>query len=209
MEDFKSEASEIGINLQFSKETGEIISSNKHSETHVSSSGGGGFVGRHGGHISAPQVRSTTSEKHEIWIKKEDGSEQSFSLTNEGISVREGQKVSFVYVQEDGAETAWRCLFVNHTGKEFKVLDNAPTLTKLMKLKGFGFLLTLKYWGSFIAGMILFGIILAMTSSGIVSAIVGIAAFIYLGKRASKPYDLYHKGLSEHLENIGKKLVAA
>lgn len=67
MENFKHRNKEI----EFWSVTGEIMAQNKYSETHVSSSGGGGYIGAHGGHIRAPSVHSTTVTNHEFWIKTE------------------------------------------------------------------------------------------------------------------------------------------
>jgi hypothetical protein len=51
--------------LTFSCITGVVQGGQeKRSETHVSSSGGGGYVGKHGGHVGAPEVRSTVTTKH-------------------------------------------------------------------------------------------------------------------------------------------------
>ena len=62
MESFKHKDKEV----EFYTITGEVLSQQKSSETHVTSSGGGGYIGKQGGHISAPQIKTTVINKHEV-----------------------------------------------------------------------------------------------------------------------------------------------
>lgn len=68
------------------------------SSTHVSASGGGGYVGRYGGHLSAPTVHSqvTHHAKTTFWIEEPDGKQQSVVICNENFLVAPGHKVRFV-----------------------------------------------------------------------------------------------------------------
>ncbi len=63
--------------IKFWPVSGIVLSTEKHSETHVkiSSSGGGGTVGPSGGYVSPPQISSESKSvtHHEIWIKTDDG----------------------------------------------------------------------------------------------------------------------------------------
>lgn len=71
---------------------GEVVGQQKWSETEVHSSGGGGYV-QQGGYVRPPQVSSTSHEKHEFWIREEDGKEIAINFTDANFPVREGQKV--------------------------------------------------------------------------------------------------------------------
>jgi hypothetical protein len=82
------------VTVHFSHVSGTVLSSRKHSETHVTSTGGGGRAGRNGGYVEAPKVRSTVVTRHEFWIRKTDGTEQVFQFTDRNIPLREGQQVS-------------------------------------------------------------------------------------------------------------------
>jgi hypothetical protein len=103
--------------VEFSLLTGAVISSQKHSETHVSSSGGGGYLHKGSGYVSAPVVTSRIVTKHEFWIRKEDGQDVPVNLTNANVSVAEGQTVSLVLASVSGLEGAPPVLIINHNAK--------------------------------------------------------------------------------------------
>ena len=90
LESFKHNNKEI----VFWEITGEVMSSNKHSETQVWSSGGGGYVGPQGGQVAAPTVQSRAITNHEFWLKTTDGKEKSIQLSDVDIPLREGQKIT-------------------------------------------------------------------------------------------------------------------
>ncbi len=84
---------------------GSVISVNKWSDTHVSSSGGGGYVNKHGGYVSAPTVSSTITQNIELFSRSDSGQEKKIALANVNISFREGSKVLAVWGAEDGTDT--------------------------------------------------------------------------------------------------------
>lgn len=130
MENFKHKNKEI----EFWSVTGEILGQNKYSETHVSSSGGGGYVGKHGGHVSAPQVHSTTVTNHEFWIKKEDGSEKSVQLAGHDIPLREGQKITLISAGVKGKDSGYFSVLVNHNANKHWFINKADSLNKHLKI---------------------------------------------------------------------------
>ncbi|NVK25944.1 MAG: hypothetical protein HWE10_13540 [Gammaproteobacteria bacterium] len=130
MENFKHKNKDI----EFWSETGEILGQNKYSETHVSSSGGGGYVGKHGGHVSAPQVHSTTVTNHEFWIKKEDGSEKSVQLAGHDIPLREGQKITLISAGVKGKDSGYFSVLVNHNANKHWFINKAGPLNRHLKI---------------------------------------------------------------------------
>lgn len=74
---------------------GTVVDTKKWSETHVSSSGGGGYVHpKHGGLVRAAQVHSTVETKGELWIKTAAGKEvQIFG----DIPARPGHRVGVIW----------------------------------------------------------------------------------------------------------------
>lgn len=90
--------------LDFKISRGVVVGDKKWSDTHISSSGGGGYVGPQGGYVSLPSVKSSVKQRHEVWFKM-DGADQEFDLDLGGLDVpiREGHKVTFLeaYVNED------------------------------------------------------------------------------------------------------------
>lgn len=72
---------------------GEVAGQQKWSETEVHSSGGGAYVTQQGGYVAPPRISSTTHEKHELWIREQDGKETAIKFTDGNFPVRECQKV--------------------------------------------------------------------------------------------------------------------
>ncbi len=131
MESFKHKNKEI----VFWSKTGEVISQNKYSETHVSSSGGGGSVGPNGGYVSAPTVHSRIVTKHEFWIRKEDGSEESIQLSNCDVPLREGHKITLILAGYKGGNHGYYTVLVNHSANKHWFLENAASLNnRLLKI---------------------------------------------------------------------------
>ena len=146
MESFKHRNKEI---LFWSK-TGEVLSQNKYSSTHVSSEGGGGYVGQHGGHVSAPKITSTTTTHHEFWIKKEDGSEECIKLVDCDIPVREGQRITLISAGIKGKNATYYSVLVNHNAYEHWYIKEADSLNKVLDIdtvSGKFFFIAIALWG--------------------------------------------------------------
>ena len=83
-----------GIKIFF----GEVVGEKTWSSTQVSSSGGGGFVGQHGGYVHAPRVHSSVSVHEQFFVRGESGEERPVETSNGGrVGVRIGHHVSLVY----------------------------------------------------------------------------------------------------------------
>ena len=96
--------------IDFWQVTGEVLSHDKHSETHVSSYGGGGYVGPQGGHISPAIVSSTVTNKQDIWIKADDGQELSLHLTGVDVPLRAGQKITVLLAKRKEQDDSAACV---------------------------------------------------------------------------------------------------
>lgn len=135
MEDF----SHRGKKVEFWRITGEVLGSDKYSETHVSvsSSGGGGYVGPNGGYVSAPTVNSSSSTvtNHEFWIKTEDGLEKDIKLRGVDIPLRPGQKITLISAGRKGAGSGWYSILVNHSAGKHWFINSAEELNKHLKLE--------------------------------------------------------------------------
>ncbi|MCM2680716.1 hypothetical protein [Echinimonas agarilytica] len=130
MKNFKYKRKEV----EFWSITGEILSQNKYSETHVHSSGGGGYVGKDGGHVSPPNVHSNTITNHEFWIKKSDGSEKSIQLSGHDIPLRPGQRITIISAGMKGKDSGYYSVLVNHHANEHWFLNKAEALNKQLKI---------------------------------------------------------------------------
>lgn len=137
--------------LVMSSRTGVVLECRVWSETHVS--GGSAeqtsHVGPQGGHVTTPGVRitSSTQEKMQLFIRDDEGREFDRRFNNAGLAVREGHRVSIVFVpDEDGQAMA----LVNHTTGKSRVYDNrisdlvgSPPAPPLLRLVGFIYMLAL------------------------------------------------------------------
>ncbi|EPO3011086.1 hypothetical protein [Vibrio cholerae] len=200
-----------GKDVEFWQVTGEVLGSNKYSETHVSvsSSGGGGYVGPNGGHVSAPTVHSSSSSitNHEFWIKTEDGLEKDIKLRGVDIPLRPGQKITLISAGRKGSGNGWYSILVNHSAGKHWFINSADELNKKLKLE----LLTGK--SLLIAGAIALGIAYLtapnsyhvnwyhVASWDIAFGAAGIFIVYRLVVKLSRVYGLTKK-LKNHLENL-------
>ncbi len=125
-----------GKKLVVWSESGVVLSASKHSVTNVGSYGGGGWVGPQGGTVAAPTIVSTTTTKQEIWIRLDDGQEKAIKLSGLDVSVREGQRVTFIAAKPERAEIGFWVTLVNHAANEQRQLTNLKEIDRKGKLGG-------------------------------------------------------------------------
>ena len=129
LESFKHNNKEI----VFWEITGEVMSSNKHSETQVWSSGGGGYVGPQGGQVAAPTVQSRAITNHEFWLKTTDGKEKSIQLSDVDIPLREGQKITLICASEKGVDSGKYAVLINHNAEKHWYIRSCDSLLRSMR----------------------------------------------------------------------------
>jgi len=163
--------------FEFTVVTGEILSQNKFSETHVSGGGGGGAHG----HSSNISISSRAITKHEFWIKTDDGKEKAIQLEGHDIPLREGQRISVISLWEKKMQRGYTAMLINHTsGDVIKLLD----IQRLSQLKA-GFKDKFIWWVSLLSAGA--GFIIAKSShfrnddAGAVALIAGVASFFLVG----------------------------
>lgn len=109
--------------------SGEAAGSAIWTSTHVSSSGGGGYVGQYGGHVSAPRISSRTTTHKRFFIRLADGSETEIELSDSDFGVRDGHQVTAVYCQHRNDDSGWLVRLVNHqTGQKLDRRSSLPNL---------------------------------------------------------------------------------
>lgn len=133
-----------GVNqkISFFSHVATVLDEKKWSRTEVSSSGGGGYVDRHGGYIHAPTISSISIQEQEAWFELEDASHYCMRLTNLDFSALPGHDVSIISVSTNGQNSnvgvlnrttgKWHS-FVNH-GKFFREKIQSPPLPFLAYL---------------------------------------------------------------------------
>jgi len=98
--------------VQFWTRNARVIAVKIWSETHVSSSGGGGYIQGGTGYVNAPKVSSSVTEKREMWYQGEDGKQNSLKILP-GVKVNEGNDISLVSIGT--ADSGWLVALVNRT----------------------------------------------------------------------------------------------
>jgi hypothetical protein len=101
-----------GTRVWLRKDNGIVDSVKDWSETHVSSSGGGGYLSGGTGHVSAPIVTSSSIHRQVFFLKCEDGTEKECDTNLINVSV--GHKVSLVWGAKQGKDNGDYLGFYNH-----------------------------------------------------------------------------------------------
>lgn len=120
--------------ISFSRLSGQVIDSSKHSETHVSSSGGGGYIGPNGGIITAPRVHSHTVTKHEFWLRSADGREHAIQLSNVDVPLRAGQDVSLIFATNEKSKLWKYTTLINHSADTQKFICHPSRLNSELQV---------------------------------------------------------------------------
>ena len=183
---------------KFEMFTGTVMSSSKWSETHVSSSGGGGYLHQGSGHVSAPTVSSTVKSKHEFWIQTADGHQIPVQLTDADFPLMPSQLITLVSAPSANKPNEHRWVFVrNHSAKQSWILNAATTVTAAQ-------MHPMRPWS--------IGVAVGLAVLGLLLGIFFIGAIGYTGYRLFKRYQdqkAIVAALEEHMKNITPTLTAA
>lgn len=194
MDSFKYKNKEV----VFWSVTGEVIGQNKYSETHISSSGGGGQVINGSGFVKAPEINTETIENHEFWIRKPNGTEKSIKLVDANIPLRIGQKITLISAGLKDKDTGYHVVLVNHNANSHWFVNNLVNITeRKLKLSKRASVLPI-----FIAPFVWF--FLSYVWGDVVAAIFcGGSAYAWIKTKKSRFDDAYSK-LKSHLEMLAQ-----
>lgn len=81
---------------------GKVVTQNKWSETRISSSGGGGYLMNGYGQINPTTIKSSVTDRNEMFVQDQNGGEHVFHNLN--ITVRDGTNVLIILASERGEE---------------------------------------------------------------------------------------------------------
>lgn len=105
--------------IQLKVFTGIVLQGETWSSTHVSSSGGGGYLHNGTGRIAAPTVHSHTTTHQTVWIKEEDSQKDIKLNIPSNVDVMQGHKIKYVelfyndryidyiYIENFNTEKCW------------------------------------------------------------------------------------------------------
>jgi len=111
--------------------SGTVIDSQKHTQTHVYSEGGGGRVGVTGGNIKAPQIKSYNTTRHDIFLKLNNEQELNVSLEVDNIALRQGHLITLLAVFHFDKDTGSYARLYNHSTR---ILYNVFTVDQWRSL---------------------------------------------------------------------------
>ncbi|NWB29179.1 hypothetical protein [Pseudomonas gingeri] len=146
--------------LSFGYTVGEVLDSEKFSQTQVSSSGGGGHIGEHGGNVRPVRIQSTSIINHEFWIREDSGQEKDIKLVGYDIPLRAGQRVSMVMVADLDASKLVYSALVNHSAGKSWILKDADAMDKFFGLTRFNYkalLIAVAVW--IVVGLLSLGVL--------------------------------------------------
>ena len=112
--------------------TGRVADEKKWNETHIRSSGGGGFVYNGSGFVNPTRISNVNTTRHEFWLVAENGRELCVDLRNSSVQVRPGQVVTMAWGAVQGQKRGPFLLYQNHTTGERQWLQTGNTVLKAM-----------------------------------------------------------------------------
>jgi hypothetical protein len=147
-----------GLSVKQEIITGTVLSSDKHSQTHITGHGGGGSIGTSGGYVAPATITSQSLEKHEFWIRTEDGRERAFVFLGADIPLRLGQSVSVICVAtEEGLASQkgkWLSVaLVNHSAGTSTRIFNNEAVANTLGLTPPSHAMALFFLGLIVSGM--------------------------------------------------------
>ena len=196
--------------LVFSEYTGAVLDTSKRSETHVSGGGGGGMSFQGGQGKTAPvSIRSSTTTKHDIWIKDEEtGKDRPIQLSGVDMPLRTGQRITVIHVGEkrDGKELNgwWTAMVVNHDAGRFWTVKGGRVLVSDHGFGGAGRLYAL--YGFVLVPIVIGGcsVVVSYTDS-IAVAFLAAAVLVVAGLRLKQlPSDDL---IDSHLSELGRAVL--
>lgn len=133
--------------VTFHQVKGIVLSGETGTKVDVSLSGGGGHVGPNGGYVSAPQLRTASTDVQSLWIRTDEGRDDHFSLVGTTAAVTGGQHVVMVLGEASTSKTYWPVVLININSQRYHPLAGIESLARrIIKPSndigpwGFGFL---------------------------------------------------------------------
>lgn len=176
--------------VAFTVLSGEVVGSEKLSETRVTSTGGVQVNGKDG-EVTPVRVSSVSIINHEFWIRTPDGVEHDVKLRGVDIPLRTGQNITLISaLKKDG--TPLHAVLQNHTAAKRWVLRDANALNTELELTPFNWNTFLIVSGLCIAGFVTAGI-------GLIGAI---GYLIYACSKGSQRKNLLINDLRAYIEDL-------
>lgn len=118
-----------------------VLETQRWSETHVRSSGGGGYIQGGSGMISAPRVDSTTVDRNEVWLRRKDTGREFSVEPHFVLKCRPGHELSLVLVRRRSAGYGQWLAAANHATGSWQEIAHYDSVLRFLRLRASRFLL--------------------------------------------------------------------
>jgi hypothetical protein len=170
--------------------SGEVVGSEKLSETRVTSTGGVHVNGKDS-EVTPVRISSVSIINHEFWVKTPDGVEHDVKLRGVDIPLRTGQEVSLISaLKKDGSPL--HTLLQNHTASKRWVLRDANALHTELELAPFN-------WKTV---MIVSGLCVGGLATGGLGILAGAGYFCYAWYQGSQRKKLLVSDLNAYIDKL-------
>lgn len=112
-----------GRSFEFYRREATVLERQRWSETHISSSGGGGYLDKGSGVVRAAQVHSHVEDRAEYWVRLDDGIEVDLQVSGD-LRCRPGQQLTLISAIPKGIERGPFLLAYNHQTREFSQIHS-------------------------------------------------------------------------------------
>lgn len=189
----------VGQNrIEFQAFSGEVITDRKWSETHVHSSGGGGYLGSHGGYIRPPSISSTVVTRSQFWLRDNAGREISVSGSDLDFEVRPGHRVTAVCGYTEASERGTYVFLLNHdTGLHVRLRSGIVSLIRALPKERKGCLMAVAALGAILLISAVFG-----SAALWLIPVAGVGYLFKEGSRMKAEYGAF----DAHIQQIGARL---
>lgn len=179
--------------VAFTVLSGEVLGSEKMSETRITTTGGAGNAGSTGANGQSVRISSESIINHEFWIRTPDGVEHDVKLRGVDIPLRAGQQVSlFSALRKDGKAPV-HAVLQNHSAAKRWVMRDGEALNKELGLVDF------KWSSLWMALLLLVGLSFVSPALGFP---VAMAYICYQCFQASKRKKLMVSALNTFLDKL-------
>lgn len=183
-----------GKEFSFTSYSGTVLADKRLSETHITTSGGGGTIRNGEGDVSAPKVSSNIVTNQDIWLRDNAGNECVLRLKGCDIPVLEKQRISVVVFH--CGDYSNEILLFNHNMKTWHGLCSLGNYAQRYELPlPFG---GFKTGPAIIAGLSLWFI----TGTFIVGLIAGVAIYAVLDRKQAPVERVYKEQYEAALQAI-------
>lgn len=113
-----------GQSFEIQSLTAEVVAKENLKSFDFSQSGGGGYVGQHGGYVKPPQIHVQENNTDRIWLRDNAGGESPCDITNIDLPFREGHFLRQDFLHSPTGRQGRLVGITNQTSNKFVALPH-------------------------------------------------------------------------------------